>query len=367
VCYEWDLSYHYHSVYPEHSILTHALYFIQFQVMEGLNKMRAEFEHSLGDINDPNRPANKMGWFDWMEMDLEEHAARKKREKERNVLDSLPKHMRVPSRYATSFFPTLFLGVLVTFHALVLLLQYWSVAFHTWINYQEVQAENVHLPDDMLEIQVDLEKDKKVDKFLGNFNLNLPEELPTHVRIVPAKGPHLLTPIDYYPVMGMTFEYHRRRYVYDFEEKAWIKIRCRTDIPLSFLDTWKGFKDNDQAYLASLRYGPNAFEIKQPTFGEMYKKQLLSPFTVFQLFCVILWMLDDYWQYSAFTLFMILTFEATVVFSRLKSWEIRIDPFGCFVSADGFRSIQTSCYPEICFPSLESSLTIPKMTRRSVV
>lgn len=30
-------------------------------------------------------------------------------------------------------------------------------------------------------------------------------------------------------------------------------------------------------------------------------------------------MLDDYWQYSAFTLFMILTFEATVEFSRLKS------------------------------------------------
>jgi cation-transporting ATPase 13A1 len=52
---------------------------------------------------------------------------------------------------------------------------------------------------------------------------------------------------------------------------------------------------------------------------DMYKKQLLSPFTVFQLFCVVLWMLDDYWQYSAFTLFMILMFEATVVFSRIKS------------------------------------------------
>jgi manganese-transporting P-type ATPase len=293
--------------------------FFNLKVMEGLNKMRAEFEHSLGDINDPNRPASKMGWFDWMEMDLEEHAARKKREKERNVLDSLPKHMRVPSRYATSFFPTLFLGVLVTLHALVLLLQYWSVSFHTWINYQEVQAESVHLPDGMFDIHIDAEKDQKKDKSLDSFNLNLPNELPTHVRIVPSKGPHLLASIDYYPILGMTFEYHRRRYVFNFEEKAWIKIRCRTDIPLSFLDTWNGFKDSDQTYLASLRYGPNAFEIKQPTFSEMYKKQLLSPFTVFQLFCVILWMLDDYWQYSAFTLFMILTFEATVVFSRLKS------------------------------------------------
>jgi len=70
---------------------------------------------------------------------------------------------------------------------------------------------------------------------------------------------------------------------------------------------------------ASIRFGENKFDVRQPTFKDLYKAQLLSPFTVFQLFCVVLWMLDDYWQYSAFTLFMILTFEATVVFSRIKS------------------------------------------------
>ena len=51
--------------------------------MEGTNKMRAELEHALSDINDPNRPAEKMGWFDWMSMDIEEHAERKKRENAR--------------------------------------------------------------------------------------------------------------------------------------------------------------------------------------------------------------------------------------------------------------------------------------------
>ena len=50
---------------------------------------------------------------------------------------------------------------------------------------------------------------------------------------------------------------------------------------------------------------------------KLYKAQLLSSFTVSHLFCVVLWMLDDYWQYSAFTLFMIFTFKATVVFSRI--------------------------------------------------
>ena len=32
-----------------------------------------------------------------------------------------------------------------------------------------------------------------------------------------------------------------------------------------------------------------------------------------------LWLLDDYWQYSMFTLFMILSFEGTTVMQRLKS------------------------------------------------
>lgn len=288
--------------------------------MEGQTKMRAELEHSLGDINDPNRYTKKMGWFDWADMDIEEAAERKKKDKERNVLDSLPKHMRVPSRYAPAFMPSLLTGILLTLHALIMLLQHWSVGFNTWINYKEEDADNVELPEDMMELN--LEEQPKKDKKSNKVNMaiqDVPTYLPTHARVVPAKGKHLLVPLEYYPTLGMTFEYHRRRYVFDKDASIWTKIRCRHDIPLEFFGTWKGFSGDAQIMSAFVRYGPNEFQVKQPTFRELYKAQLLSPFTVFQLFCVILWMLDDYWQYSAFTLFMILTFEGTVVFSRIKS------------------------------------------------
>jgi cation-transporting ATPase 13A1 len=40
---------------------------------------------------------------------------------------------------------------------------------------------------------------------------------------------------------------------------------------------------------------------------------------VFQFFCSILWLLDEYWKYTLFTLFMIVSFEATTALTRLKN------------------------------------------------
>jgi cation-transporting ATPase 13A1 len=299
-----------------------------FQVMEGSTKLRAELEHTFADINDPNRRTKKLGWFDWMDMDIDELAAEKKRDKEKSVLDSIPKSMRVPSRYSPAFFPTLLLGILAFLHALVLLMQHWSVGFNVWINFKEMDADRVELPENMMELDLDedelkvaaFKKDpKKTTDMLDRSIQNPPAHLPTHARVVPAKGRHMLVPLEYFPTLGMTFEYHRRRYIFHADSSTWSKVRCRTDIPLEFMETWTGFQSDLHLISGEIQYGPNAFAVKQPTFTELYKKQLLSPFTVFQLFCVILWMLDSYWQYSAFTLFMILMFEATVCFSRLKS------------------------------------------------
>jgi len=263
-----------------------------FEVMEGTAKMRAELEYVLEDINDPNRRNEKLGWFDWMNMDIEEHAEHKKREKEESVLDSLPRNMRVPNRYMPGFWPLLTTGILCTLHALIVLMQHWSVSFNVFLNYSEYNS---------------------------NFASSNRSNLPTHARITPSSGKELIILLEFLPTLGATFEYHRRRFVWDVDNCCWTKIRCRTNMPMSFFRSWGGFKSPTQVEAARVRFGNNVFDIKQPTFTALYKAQLLSPFTVFQLFCVILWLLDDYWHYSLFTLFMILMFEATVVFSRIKS------------------------------------------------
>jgi cation-transporting ATPase 13A1 len=89
----------------------------------------------------------------------------------------------------------------------------------------------------------------------------------------------------------------------------------------SYLDC-KGHMQAANQKLAAAKWGKNEFEIPLPDFWDLFREHMVAPFFVFQVFCVGLWCLDEYWYYSVFTLMMLGVFESTVVKQRIRNLQM---------------------------------------------
>lgn len=81
---------------------------------------------------------------------------------------------------------------------------------------------------------------------------------------------------------------------------------------------WQGHTKSTLG-LAQQKWGRNEFRIPMPKFMDLLQEHATAPFFVFQVFCVLLWMLDDNWMYSVFTLAMLVIFECLLVHQRMTN------------------------------------------------
>ncbi|MBW0461714.1 hypothetical protein O181_001429 [Austropuccinia psidii MF-1] len=116
-------------------------------------------------------------------------------------------------------------------------------------------------------------------------------------------------------------EYQRDHYFYSPITNSFGLLSYPSDSnpPLSQLSNSSGIGSELDLALAKEMYGKNTFNIPVPTFFELLGEHMQAPFFVFQMFSVGLWFLDEYWYYSLFTLFMLIVFECTTVFQRLRT------------------------------------------------
>lgn len=90
------------------------------------------------------------------------------------------------------------------------------------------------------------------------------------------------------------FEAGRARFVFDAATLSFRPLRYPDTHPFGAYRSSRGLAPGDAA-AALAAYGPNATPVPVPAFGQLLKQQLVAPFFVFQVFCVGLWCLDEYW------------------------------------------------------------------------
>lgn len=121
----------------------------------------------------------------------------------------------------------------------------------------------------------------------------------------------------------ISFLFQKRRFLFYPETGLFAPLSYALDAEpkpaLKQFQQSKGLTTKAEVDRVQHHYGDNTFDIPVPTFVELFQEHAVAPFFVFQVFCVGLWMLDEYWYYSLFTLFMLVAFESTVVWQRQRT------------------------------------------------
>jgi cation-transporting ATPase 13A1 len=198
----------------------------------------------------------------------------------------------LPNNWLPSLIPFVSLLSLFCLHALLMLMQVWSIKFNAWLNYSET----------------------------NNY------KLATHAMAIPHVhcGKAEIVPVIHSPENDH-FIFQRHKFLFNDAGNGKYnlqKVKPYLKKPAITFMKAEGLQTEEEVHEALNNYGENIFSVSSPTFKELYLQQLIQPITVFQVFCTLLWMMDEYWQYSLFSGVMIFLFEAVTVFGRMKSMSV---------------------------------------------
>eukprot|EP00049_Salpingoeca_infusionum_P004355 m.78223 g.78223 ORF g.78223 m.78223 type:complete len:1153 (+) comp12527_c0_seq2:27-3485(+) len=141
----------------------------------------------------------------------------------------------------------------------------------------------------------------------------------THVLFV-SNDRHLKHQIAEVNLVGDTILAHFQLLPYEFNESTgtWKPLSYPSNEPLDYYIKNSGVT-SDRAQAMKQTYGKNSVKVPVPSFQTLYISQLTAPLFVFQVFCMVLYLLDDYWYFSLLTLGLLLFIESTTATQRLAN------------------------------------------------
>jgi manganese-transporting P-type ATPase len=105
----------------------------------------------------------------------------------------------------------------------------------------------------------------------------------------------------------------------DFPNGVFSLCACPVSLELTHYTSANGLQTDSEITKMDEKWGKNHLAVHTPSFLELLQIQLLSPLAMFQVFCALLWLLDEYWTYTAWSLVSVVIFETTTVFQRTRT------------------------------------------------
>lgn len=189
------------------------------------------------------------------------------------------------------FFHAICFPVVAFFHSFLSLFTIWSVRFRARIIFAALPMHRIAEATDVL------------------------------VLAQPHKGESEIVPFQQVSDDGHPpcFVFQQRKWKLDEREGVFVKPRFPTKESFGYYIHWKGLRSEGECQKQEDAYGLNKMEVIIPEFQDLFVDHALSPFFVFQMFCVLLWCLDEYWYYSLFTGLMMVGMECMTVFQRIRN------------------------------------------------
>jgi hypothetical protein len=256
-------------------------------------------------------PASGGGYFSsWFGPSKEQKRAKQEFDKWQKELaeKSGGDTISLPPEYLPSAWACLLLFLVISLHALFHLMCHWITSFKARSLYKSAS---------------------KVGDGEGCYVLIVPPANRGSASLVPMKkGTNtgaITTPY---------CEFQRQKYIYlppaklskdqakQYPNGVFTLSAYPIGLPISDYLSAKGLVSEGEITKLTEKWGKNHLNVAIPSFFELLQIQLLSPLAIFQVFCAILWLLDEYWTYTLFSLFSVVMYEATTVFQRTRTQQM---------------------------------------------